>query len=107
MTTPPSERTNPAAYRARLTAAAVRYNLDAESVSGESLNWVAVGAELEKPTEASREVVATALEGTVDFTETCSQDAAQELFDAAADGRPIVVVTADGRKVVLAPVTAD
>jgi len=105
MGTSPSESTDPGAYRARLTAAAVHYGLDGESVSGESLDWVAVGAELEKPTDTSREVVAAALECAVDFAETCDQDAAQELFMAAAEGRPIVVVTADGKKVVLAPVT--
>lgn len=105
MQTPPRESTDPGAYRVRLTAAAVHYKLDAEAASGEALDWVAVGAELEKPTDTSREVVASALECAVDFAETCDQDAAQTLFAAAAEGRPLVVVTADGKKVVLAPVT--
>lgn len=101
----PTQSGDPAAYRARLTAAAVHYNLDGRAAAGEQLDWVATGALLDKPTEDSREVVTTALECAVDFSETCAQDVAQEVFDAAADGRPLVVVTADGRKVVLAPVT--
>ncbi|MFC7830945.1 hypothetical protein [Streptomyces sp. NPDC057375] len=43
------------------------------------------------------------LQSPVDFVDDCNQDVAFAVFNAAAEGRPLVVVGADGRRVVMQP----
>jgi hypothetical protein len=98
-----SERSNPLGYQVALVRAALRAGID-HTASDADLDQAATEAGL-RPTalEQTRETVRDALESPVDFTDDCNQDVAFALFNAADEGRPLVVIGADGRSVVMEP----
>lgn len=98
-----SERTNAVGYQAALVRAALSAGVDHDA-SDADLDRVATEAGL-RPAALSgtREAVRSALEAPVDFAEDGNQDVAFALFNAADEGRPLVVIGADGRRVVMEP----
>ncbi|MFI5688417.1 hypothetical protein [Streptomyces sp. NPDC051636] len=98
-----SERSNPVGYQAALVRAALRAGID-HTASDADLDQAATEAGLRPAAlEQTREVVRSALESPVDFAEDCNQDVTFAVFNAAGEGRPLVVIGADGRSVVMEP----
>lgn len=98
-----SERSNPVGYQAALVRAALRAGID-HTASDDDLDDAATEAGLRPAAlEQTREVVRGVLESPVDFVDDCNQDVAFAVFNAADEGRPLVVVGADGRRVVMEP----
>ncbi|WP_331736805.1 hypothetical protein OG426_55410 (plasmid) [Streptomyces canus] len=98
-----SERSNPVGYQTALVRAALRAGID-HTASDVDLDQAATEAGL-RPTalKETREAVRAALESPIDFIGDCSQDVTFAVFNAADEGRPLVVISADGRRVVMEP----
>lgn len=98
-----SERSNPVGYQTALVRAALRAGID-HTASDTDLDQAATEAGLRPAALAqTREVVRGVLESPIDFAEDCSQDVTFAVFNAADEGRPLVVVGADGRQFVMEP----
>jgi hypothetical protein len=98
-----SERSNPVGYQTALVRAALRADID-HTASDADLDQAATEAGLRPAAlERTREAVRDALESPVDFAEDCSQDVTFAVFNAADEGRPLVVIGADGRRFVMEP----
>ena len=103
MSKPISERTDNIHYQAALVQAVLRGGVDLQ-VGEADLDRIAAAAGLRPPARTeTREAVLAAIEAPVDFMDTCSQDATQALFDAAAEHRVLVVVGAQGNRTVMVP----
>lgn len=106
-----TERTQPAAYEAALVRGVLRTGAH-HDIPDSDLDRIAREAGLRPPAlPATRAAVRLALESPVDFfgsdpspeAVTGSQDIAQAVVDAANDGHPLVVITTDGRRIVMVP----
>ncbi|MGX1025414.1 hypothetical protein RKD37_000147 [Streptomyces ambofaciens] len=98
-----SERSNPVGYQAALVRASLHAGID-HTASDDDLDDAATKAGLRPAAlEQTREIVRGALESPVDFVDDCNQDVAFAVFNAAAEGRPLVVVGTDGSRVVMEP----
>ncbi|MFJ4931615.1 hypothetical protein [Streptomyces sp. NPDC088736] len=110
-----SERTQPAAYQAALVHSVLNTGTHRD-LTDSDLDQAALAAGLRPPSQpGTRDAVRTALACPVDFlcldsnpeALTDNQDIAQAVFDAADEGHPLVVIAADGRRIVMVPQQAE
>ena len=98
-----TERVGHIHYIAALVGAVLRHGAD-HTASDADLDRIAAAAGLRPPAGAeTRAAVRAAIEEPVDFMDNCSQDATQALFDAAAEGRVLLVVGAQRCRTVMVP----
>ncbi|MEV6532806.1 hypothetical protein AB0M86_24995 [Streptomyces sp. NPDC051639] len=106
-----TERTQPAAYQAALVRSVLSTGAQRD-LTDSDLDQAALAAGLRPPSQpGTRDAVRAVLECPVDFlcldpspeALTGNQDIAQAVFDAADEGHPLIVIAADGRRIVMVP----